>query len=405
MTDPSPRDRTQLIGDGIARVAVWSGRSILIAAGLVLAGLVVKYSWVVLLPVLLAIIVATVLAPPAAFLRRHGWPPALAASLVLIVGLGALVGLIAAITPSVVSQAAEVGSSASGGLVKVQDWLTGPPLNLDVDQIDTAIAALTSRIQENAATIATGVLSGVTAVTSVVVTLLLVVVLTFFFVKDGRDFLPWFDRSTGARVGGHADVLLTRCYKSVGGFIRVQAVVSAVDAVLIGTGLLILGVPLALPLAVLTFLGGFIPIVGALVAGTLAILVALVDGGLVKALIVLGIILLVQQLEGNVLQPILQSKSLKLHPAVILLAVTGGGSVFGIIGAFLAVPVVAVLAETVRYVGEQLDRQAPPPDDDPGGRVAAARALAEEHEAHVAGDDVDDDGRDGRDGAAQPATG
>lgn len=380
MTGPSHRDRTQLIGDGVARVATWSGRSILIAAGLVLLGLVVKYSWVVLLPVLLAIVVATVLSPPAAFLRRHGWPPALAATVSVVVGLGVVVGLVALITPPVVDQAAAVGSSASGGLQKVQDWLTGPPLNLDDSQISTAVDAITTRIQDNASTIATGVLSGVSAVTSVVITLLLVLVLAFYFVKDGRRFLPWLDRSAGSRAGGHLDVLLLRCWKSVGGFIRVQALVSLVDAVLIGLGLVIVGVPLALPLAVLTFIGGFIPIVGALVAGTLAILVALVTGGLVKALIVLVIILAVQQLEGNVLQPILQSKSLKLHPVVILLAVTGGGSVFGIIGAFLAVPVVAVVAETIRYLGEQLDaRTAQPADpadrrdpDDPDAEPEAA---------------------------------
>ncbi len=373
MTEPARPDRTQLLGQGIARAATWSGRAVLLALGAVLFGLVVKYSWVVLLPVLLAIVLATVLAPPAAFLRRHGWPPALAAAVVIVVGLAALVGVLALVTPSVVDQAVEVGSNASGGLQKVETWLTGPPLNLDDSQISTAVDAITQRIQDNASTIASGVLSGVTAVTSVVVTLLLVVVLTFFFVKDGRKFLPWLDRSAGSRAGGHADELLTRCWKSVGGFIRVQAVVSLIDAVFIGLGVLIVGVPLALPIAVLTFLGGFIPIVGAVAVGTLAVLIALVTGGLVKALIVLAIILAVQQLEGNVLQPILQSKSLKLHPAIILLVVTGGGSVFGIIGAFLAVPVTAVVAETVRYVGEQLDaRSAGPP-----GPVAATDSRDE----------------------------
>ncbi|MHA3703580.1 AI-2E family transporter [Jatrophihabitans sp. YIM 134969] len=374
MNEPARPDRTQLIGQGIARAATWSARGVLIALGLVVLGLVVKYAWVVLLPVLLAVILATVLAPPAAFLRRHGWPPALASGVVVVVGLAVLLGALAVVTPSVVDQAVQFGSSAAGGLQKIEDWLTGPPLNLDESQISTAVDAITQRIQDNASTIASGVLSGVSAVTSVLVTLLLVLVLVFFFVKDGRRFLPWLDRSLGDRVGSHLDVLLTRCWKSVGGFIRVQALVSLVDAVCIGLGVFIVGVPLALPIAVLTFLGGFIPIVGAVVVGSLAILIALVSGGLVKALIVLAIVLAVQQLEGNVLQPVLQSRSLKLHPAVILLAVTGGGSVFGIIGAFLAVPVVAVVAEVVRYLGELLDARSagPPavdgevPDDDSG---------------------------------------
>lgn len=366
MTEPVRRDRTQLIGEGVARVAVWSGRTVLIALGLVLVGLVVKYSWVVLLPVLLGIVLATVLAPPAAFLRRHGWPPALAAATVVIAGLALVIGAIALVTPSIVGQAVQFGSSAAGGLQKIERWLTGPPLRLDDNQISTAVDAVTARIQANAATIAGGVLSGVSAVTSVLVTLLLVIVLVFFFVKDGRRFLPWLDRSVGHRVGGHATALLTRCWKVVGGFIRVQALVSLVDAVFIGLGVLFTGTPLALPIAVLTFLGGFIPIVGAVVVGALAVLIALVSGGLVKALVVLAIVLAVQQLEGNVLQPLLQSRSLNLHPAVILLAVTGGGSVFGIIGAFLAVPVTAVAAETIRYLGEQLDaRTAPPPSAEP----------------------------------------
>ena len=383
MADPAQRDKTHLIGEGVARAAVWSGRAVLIALGAVLFGLVVKYSWVVLLPVLLAIIVATVLAPPAAFLRRHGWPPALAAAVVVIVGIGLLVGAVALVTPSVVDQAVTFGSSAAGGLQKIEDWLTGPPLNLDDSQISTAIDAITQRIQDNASTIASGVISGVTAVTSVIVTLLLVFILIFFFVKDGRNFLPWLDRSLGRRAGQHLDPLLTRCWKAVGGFIRVQALVSLVDAVFIGLGVFIVGVPLALPIAVLTFLGGFIPIVGAVVVGTLAVLIALVSGGFVKALIVLAIVLAVQQLESNVLQPILQSKSLKLHPAIILLAVTGGGSVFGIIGAFLAVPVVAVVAETIRYVGEQLDARAAAP---PGGAEIPEPATPDDDPPPTTGD-------------------
>ena len=145
-------------------------------------------------------------------------------------------------------------------------------------------------------------------------------------------------------------------WATLGGFIRTQAIVSLIDAFFIGLGLVILGVPLALVLATLTFLGGFIPIVGAFVAGALAVLVALVANGPTTALIVLVIIIAVQQLEGNVLQPILQSRSMNLHPAIVLLAVTGGGSVFGIIGAFLAVPAAAVAAVLIRYVSEQIDR-------------------------------------------------
>jgi len=161
--------------------------------------------------------------------------------------------------------------------------------------------------------------------------------------------------------------------RTLGAFVRVQAVVSLVDAVFIGLGLLVVGVPLALPLAVLTFLGGFVPIVGALVAGGLAVLVALVSNGLTAGLVVLAIIVVVQQVESNVLQPVLQGRSLRLHPAVVLLAVTAGGTLFGITGAFLAVPVAAAGATTLRYLGELADergtgqdRRQPAPTEDVG---------------------------------------
>jgi hypothetical protein len=151
--------------------------------------------------------------------------------------------------------------------------------------------------------------------------------------------------------------------------------VSLCDGVFIGIGLLIVGVPLALPLAVLTFIGGFVPIVGALFAGALSVLVALVSNGFTAALIVLGIVLLVQQLEGNVLQPILQGKSLNLHAAVVILAVTAGGSLYGIAGAFLAVPTTAAVATVLRYLFEQVDRTSEDDDTDAPADPSAAAAA------------------------------
>lgn len=147
-------------------------------------------------------------------------------------------------------------------------------------------------------------------------------------------------------------------WDNLGGFIRAQAGVALIDAVFIGAGLVILGVPLAPALAVLTFIGAFVPFVGAFVAGALAVLIALVANGFVNGLLVLAVIIAVQQIEGNVLQPLLQSRVMKLHAAVVLLAVTAGGALFGIVGAFLAVPTVAMAAVLVRYVNEQIDLRA-----------------------------------------------
>ncbi|MGK2887605.1 MAG: AI-2E family transporter, partial [Rhodococcus sp. (in: high G+C Gram-positive bacteria)] len=219
---------------------------------------------------------------------------------------------------------------------------------------DNAVQALADQLQDSGAVIATGVFSGVATAGSLLVTLGLVLVLTFFFVKDGPRFLPWMRGLAGGKAGGHIAEVLSRMWDTLGGFIRTQAIVSAIDAIFIGIGLLILGVPLAPVLMTLTFLGGFIPIVGAFVAGALAVLVALVANGFTTALIVLAIIIVVQQIEGNVLQPVLQSKSMNLHAAVVLLSVTAGASIFGIIGAFLAVPAAAVAAVLMRYLNEQM---------------------------------------------------
>ena len=160
---------------------------------------------------------------------------------------------------------------------------------------------------------------------------------------------------SGTRGEGHIVELLQRSWTTLGGFIRAQAVVSLIDAFFIGLGLVILKVPLALPLAIMTFMGGFIPIVGAIVAGAVAVLIALVSNGLTTALIVLAIILAVQQLEGNVLSPMLQSKAMNLHPVIVLLSVTVGSDLYGIIGAFLAVPVIATIAVWLRYFSELID--------------------------------------------------
>lgn len=351
-------ERTAALGAGIATVAQWALRLILIAIAIFIVGFVIGRLWVIVLPIFLALSLATALWPPVAFLRRKGWPPALAALTVVLGSLVVLTGVIALITPPVVTQIEDIAATATGGLTQIQEWLTGPPLNLSEEQIGTARQALTDRLQASASVIASGVITGVTAVGTALVGLFIVLFLVFFFVKDGPRFLPWLRRAVGERAGRHLDAVARRSWRSLGGFIRSQAAVGLIDGVLIGGGLLILGVPLALPLAVLTFLGGFIPIIGALIAGALAILVALVTQGGTTALIVLAIVVAVQQIEGNVLQPILQGRALRLHEGVILLAVAAGSALYGITGAFLAVPVVAVASEVFRYLSEQLDEKA-----------------------------------------------
>ena len=196
--------------------------------------------------------------------------------------------------------------------------------------------------------------SGISIATTVVATVFIMAVVTFFMLKDGDRFLPMVRRYTGSNAGWHLSEVLTRSWNTLSGFIRTQALVSFVDAFFIGLGLIILQVPLALVLAVITFFAGFIPIVGAFTAGALAVIIALVTNGFTNALLVLVLILVVQQMEGNVLQPVLQSKAMNLHAAIVLLSVTVGSALFGILGAFLAVPIAAVVAVWIRYHSEMV---------------------------------------------------
>jgi predicted PurR-regulated permease PerM len=354
--------RGGVIGSGVAWTARWSLRLLLVAAAVWLLGYLIGQLWTIALPVLLAIVLATVLWPPAAWLRRHRFPPALASATVLIAGIVVLAVLVTLVVSAVVGSLTKITQSVTAGVQAIRDWIAGPPFNLGDSQLNSLIQQVTTRIQESVSTIATTVLAGVGSIASGVVTVVLTLILTFLFVKDGPRFLPWVRAVAGEGAGGHIAEVLARVWATVGSFIRQQAVVSLVDAVLIGTGIVIVGVPLALPLAVLTFLGGFVPIIGAFVAGAVAVLVALVNNGFTSAVIVLLIVVVVQQVEGNVLQPVLQSRGLGLHAAVVVLAITAGSTLYGIAGAFLAVPVTAAVGVVLRYLGEQIDARVTPPD-------------------------------------------
>ncbi|MDK3257565.1 AI-2E family transporter [Blastococcus capsensis] len=357
---PAPtNERGRRLRRASRSLAVASAELLLIVGGLIVLGYVLGKLWVVLLPVVLGLLITTVLWPPTRFLRKHGWPGALAAATVLIAFLATFGGIIALIAPPVVGQVEELGAGVSAGLQQLQAWLTGPPFNLGEQQIGDAVDDAINSIQGNAQNIASYAVTGAAAIGSGLINLVLALLLTFFFLKDGPRWVPWLAAQTGPPAAPHVAALSYKTWATLSEFIRQQAIVGFADAFFIGLGLWILGVPLVLPLAVLTFFGAFIPIIGAFVAGGFAVLIALVDSGFTTALIVLGIVLLVQQIEGNVLQPILQGRGLNLHAAVVILAVTAGASLAGIIGAFLAVPVTALIAVSYRYARDQLDGKSP----------------------------------------------
>lgn len=352
----APSRRSGRVRTALSAVAGVSWRLLVVVAAVWLVGYLLGMVWFVVLPVVLALFVTTLLWPAARFLRAHKWPPALASIVVVVAFLALVFGVGAVIVVPVAAQAEDVTDGVTGGIASVQEWLAGPPLNLGDDQVGAALDEGLARLQESAGDIVGIVLGGISTLGNALITLVLVLTLVFFYLKDGPRFLPWIGRQSGTRAAPHVAELGKRYYASLARFMHTQVIVGLIDAVFIGVGLLLVGVPLVLPLAVLTFVGAFIPIIGAFVAGGVAVLVALVSEGFVAALIVLAIIIVVQQLEGNVFAPILQGRSLQLHAAVVILAVIAGGNLAGITGAFLAVPIAALIAITWRYARERLDQ-------------------------------------------------
>ncbi|MDQ1744411.1 MAG: hypothetical protein QOE23_2750 [Pseudonocardiales bacterium] len=362
-----PAGPAAVLEEAGATVATWSLRLLLTGAAVVVVAWVLGKLWDAVLPVLLALFLASVLWPVTRLLRRF-LPPALAALFTLLGALAVLGGLGAILVPQVSDQWPEFTDAVAAGLADLKDRIARPPFNLDATAVTDFVNQATDKLKANSGSIASSVLSGVATVGGLLVHGVLALVLCFFLLKDGPRFVPWLARWTGPAGGAHLGELSVRSWNVLSGFMRAQAAVGLVDAVAIGIGLAVLRVPFALPLAVLVFFGAFIPIVGAFVSGALAALVALVTNGLTSALIVLAVVVVVQQVEGHVLQPLLVGRALELHAAVVILAVVTGGALFSVIGAFLAVPLVAVAVTLARYAREQLLVRSQPAEaaTDPG---------------------------------------
>jgi putative heme transporter len=324
-----------------------------VAGGVVVVGFVLKRLSLVVVPVVLALFPATVLVPLANRLKRY-LPDAVAASIALVVGFAAVGLLIALMVPLVVAELPRLADSAGEGVAEVVRFLDESLVGLDLG----GVAGLVDRAREqlgDLGELAGPALDAATAAFEFVVASLLVAVVLFFYLKDGgrigRGLLVVVPRRMQPRLRRIGE----QAWQTLGAFFRGQLLIALVDAVAIGVGLALLRVPLALPLAVLVFFGGLFPIVGAVTAGALAVLVALAHGGLVLGLLVLALIVAVQQLEGNILEPLILSHVVKLHALIVVLAVTAGAIAFGVLGAFLAVPVVAVVGHVARILREDPD--------------------------------------------------
>ncbi|MFC7963150.1 AI-2E family transporter [Streptomyces cinereoruber] len=363
---PAPLSSTKT-ASALRTAARVSAESLLVLLMAAVALWILGRMWSVVWPLIVALFLTTMTWPLARFLRRHGWAPALASAVVTVLFLVVVAGIVALIAVPVASQSGELADGVVEGIQKLREWAAGPPLNIGDDQISKGFDAAVARIQDSVGSMVTTVVTGVSTVFNGLVTAVLALFLMFFFLKDGPRFLPWLTRQLPGRLATDVPAVMERGWDTLGAFVRSQAFVGLLDAVFIGLGLWFLDVPLVLPLAVLTFVSAFVPIVGALFAGLVAVLIALVSNGLTDALLVLAIIVVVQQLEGNVFQPMIQSRGLGLHAAVVLLAVTLGGSLAGIVGSLLAVPAAALIAVVWNYLREQLAGPPREPDtEEPG---------------------------------------
>lgn len=365
-----PRERSPIAAPGggalhqprpaLAVAAERSLQLLLIAAALTAISFVLVQLRLVVLPVIAALFLATALAPIARRLRSHRCPAALAALTTMGMAAAVLGAVMAMIVPAVAAQLDDLGSSAREGLDETLTWLTAGPLGLSERDINQAVDQGLAQLRDSSDLIAGGVISGALLVGELIAGALLTAILLFFFLKDGDRLWNRLLQLAPTARRHDLDEIGRRSWTTLSSYLRGVSIVALIDALLIALALVIIGVPLVLPLVLLTFLAAFIPLVGAVVAGALAALVALVAVGPLGALLVIVAITIIQQLEGDLIYPLVVGQAISLHPVAILLALTAGAVVAGIIGALLAVPIAGVIWTITTYLRDKPACDTPP---------------------------------------------
>lgn len=338
---------------GLPTVPPWTVRTMAVSgAVLALAAIGWLVFWLLLrLPLItftvaLAVLLAALTSPISGALRRAGLPAALSALLAVLtlatvlLGIGFLVGFRAASTMQ------DLTRPLAAGIDRIRVWAIEGPLGLDPEQVSDIRNEIVTWIYEASPTPTDGARMGLYVLGG----LILVAFLVFFFLKDGALMWAWLLERVPDRRRAQVDGAGRSAWGTLAHYVRGVVVVALIDAVGIGAALLILGVPLWLSLTLLTFVGAFVPLLGATVSGAVAVLVTLVTNDMTDAIIILVVVLVVQQVEGNLLQPLIMGRALHLHPAAILVAVTAGGLLLGVAGALLAVPLMAVTYRVLEYL-------------------------------------------------------
>lgn len=338
----------------LLRVVAYAACLLVLGAAAWLLGQVLALLGLVLFPVVVATFLARVLDAPVSWLRRRGWRPAPAAAVSLLGFLLAVAGLIAVVAPPMVNEFRDLGPTVEEGLGEIEDWLV-EDTELDITRADIEEAKddLGDRVREVVEDSQSEIAQGARLVLSGLAGLILALVLTFFMLKDGPDAQQWALRWIPERRRPDVTVAARAGWAALGGYLRGAALLGLVEAVIIGITMALVGAHLVIPVMLLTFAAAFIPLVGATVAGIIAVLVTLASVGLFEALIVGIVAVLVQQFDNDLLAPWIYGKALALHPVVILLSITTGTALFGFIGTVVAVPVTAVAVSATAAVRER----------------------------------------------------
>jgi putative heme transporter len=351
---------------GMDLAAAWGWRFlVVVAAGLVILKALAMFA-VVTLPLVVALLIAALSSPAVRLMRRAGIRQGLAALVVVIGGIAMVVLLLTFAGQQVANGATDLADQVVKGLDEVREWLKDGPLNASDSQINdyitTAQTAITDRTKDGEA------LAQVTefgaALGHVLAGFFIVLFSTYFFLADGERIWAWLVRLAPRNARARIDSSGRVAWVSLTQFVRATVIVALVDAIGIALVAAILGVPFVLAIGVLVFLGAFVPMIGATIAGTVAILVALVDQGPITALFMLGGVILVQQIEGHILQPFLMGRWVSLHPLGVIVAIAGGVIVAGIAGALVAVPLAAVVNAVVQHLAAHTDVGDEDPEED-----------------------------------------
>jgi predicted PurR-regulated permease PerM len=344
------RELDQDIPYGVRIAASWAWRiGLILVVGGALIWLLSRISFLII-PVMVAALLAGLLSPVVRWLRSRRLPNGAAVAITVLGFIGLIAGALALVGRQLVSGFGELWSQALAGVKQVQDWLADGPLHLTADQIDQYLKEATAALQNNSSSILSGALSFGSTAGHFAAGLVLALFILIFFLLEGDRIWAFLVRLLPKRARAATFGAGRRGWASMVSYARIQMFVAFVDAVGIGAGAAIIGVPLALPLSVLVFIGSFIPVVGALVTGAIAVLLALVANGPINALIMLAIVLLVQQLESHILQPLVMGKAVALHPVAVILSVAAGSYLAGIPGALFSVPILAVANSAIRYI-------------------------------------------------------